>query len=386
MRPASLTLCLALVLACQGYQFEEVVPKFVGTKTESHPVPSEKLPPDLMLVVDRSGSMTEAADGSPGGCTLAGDYHPDSPVPCKWNDLKRLLASGTGFLTTNASIVNFGLVLFAGDDACGQGKVESYLGRDDEAVARASAVSRLLNDARPKGGTPTALSLNRVLEDPQMHTPVQGRDRFVMLLTDGAPNCNPANESRCTAQCRTTPAPASCFEAGQCKPTFQCDNAFVGAGCLDEDGTVAAVQKLAGRGIRTFVIGFGAATKNPDSDAYRVLDAAAQAGGLARAQEPRFYQANSEAELSAALAALIDVVRQCNYPLSPAPEDPRLLEVAFVYADGRDVVLAPPGSDAGADWTWDAEKGQVRVAGPRCDEIQSGPGGLSVEIRYVTSL
>ncbi|HEY3450242.1 MAG TPA: vWA domain-containing protein [Myxococcales bacterium] len=387
MRPASLSLCLALVLACQAYQFEEIEPKFIGAKTESYAIPSEKKPPNLMLVVDRSGSMTEAADGSAVGCAQNGEYDSGSQVPCKWNDLKRLLASEGGFLATNAGIVNFGLVRFAGNDFCGEGKVDSYIGKDTEAAQSADAVAKLLNDSKPKGGTPTALSLDHVLDDSRMRTAEDGRDRFVMLLTDGAPNCNPANGSLCTAACQASSA--SCSQIGQCKPTFPCaatKDTFLGAGCLDENGTVAAVRRLADNGIRTFVIGFGAATKNEGSDAYRVLDAAALAGGLARGAEPRFYQANSEKELSAALAALIEVVRKCDYTLSPPPDDVRLLEVAFVYGDGRQEILKPPAPETPGDWIWDAAESQVTITGARCAEIQSGPEGLAVEFRYVVGL
>lgn len=387
MRPVSLPSCLALALACQGYQFEEVTPRFIGAKTESHTVPSEKLAPNLMLVVDRSGSMKQAADGSGQCCTLNGsmngEYDPASPVACKWNDLKHLLGSQDGFLATNASTVNFGLVLFAGDASCTEGSVRSYLGEDGEAAASAAAVARLINDEKPAGGTPTAKSLKHVMDDSRMRIAEAGRDRFVMLLTDGAPNCNDANEALCRA---CLDDPTVCYQAGQCKPTDPCDAAFMGSGCLDENETVAQVQKLADAGIRTFVIGFGAATKDPGSDAYRVLEAAAQAGGLARAEEPRFYQANSQEELSKALAELLVVVRQCKYELSPPPERPELLEVAFVYDDGREVVLAPPAPESSGDWEWDADHRLVKVTGKRCEEIQSGPKGLSVVVRYVVGL
>ncbi|MGC4122914.1 MAG: vWA domain-containing protein [Myxococcales bacterium] len=387
MRPASLSLCLALVLACQSYQFEEVQPRFLSSRSQSYVIPSEKKPPHLMLVVDRSGSMTEAVDVSSNGCSQSGAYDETSTESCKWNDLKRLMTGDQGFLATNASIVNFGLILFAGDDVCGEGTVASYLGEDSEAVQNAKKIGDLLEANKPKGGTPTALSLNHVFDDVRMRTAEKGRDRIVMLLTDGAPNCNPANASLCRSECRAQSVPASCFGPGECRPTFPCAREFPGAGCLDEDGTVAAVRKLADHGIRTFVIGFGAATGDKDSDAYRVLDAAAQAGGLPRAQEPRFYQADSKDQLSKALAELIDVVRRCDYVIPPPPQDLRQLEVTFVYAKGEVALRPPTAGDAGQpEWTWNPVTSKVTIQGARCEEIQSGSQGLTVVFRLIDGL
>src|SRR5213076_2081393 len=53
------------------------------------------------------------------------------------------------------------------------------------------------------GGTPTGLSLSFVGGLPELNDPK--REDFVLLLTDGLPNCNPSNPNTCT-----TPAACNC--------------------------------------------------------------------------------------------------------------------------------------------------------------------------------
>src|SRR5262249_49769806 len=76
------------------------------------------------------------------------------------------------------------------------------------------------------------------------------RTSYVLLLTDGLPNCNPAN-------------PNSCINAAACQCTLtggNCVGQFCALGCLDQDGSVAAIQQLRAYGIFTIVIGFGSET------------------------------------------------------------------------------------------------------------------------------
>jgi hypothetical protein len=399
MRPTIATRVIPLVVAalcaCQSYQFDRVQPTAIVVTTKVTPVNAKKLPPNLMLVVDRSGSMTDAVDSGAKGCVDASgqNYDPTSTRPCKWNDLKETVAAPGGFLDANGAIANFGLILFANDDACAPGEVVSFIGSDADATKNAAAVAALINDKTPHGGTPTAGSLSNVLSDSKMSSEEAGRDRIVMLLTDGAPNCNKDNDQLCQACGNNKDI---CFDDGQCKPTqgttcvVQPDTNI----CLDENTTVDQVTALAGRNIRTFVIGFGADTKDPGSDAYRVLNEAAVAGGLARTDdqgnllEPHFYQANSGAELTAALKKLIDVINKCDYLLAPPPPSGNVIEVVFVYSKegDRELVLKPTTAAAAGDWTWDTGKSTVEITGDRCAEIQSAPEGLVVEIRYVTEL
>lgn len=351
---AILAASVVILASCQSYEAEPVTPVALGAVTEPHLIQGKRTPPYVMLVVDRSGSMNDAISG---GTT-------------KLLDVKDKFASGNGFLAKTGSGAEFGLVLYSSDDDCQSGAIIQPVG------ASIAQVQQSINNATAKGGTPTAGSLKAVLDDPKMSTPQAGRDRYVMLLTDGAPNCN------------------SQLDPNTCTPTDGCGTKTWKC-CLDDNATVQQVADLASQGIRTFVIGFGNATSNPSSDAYKVLDRAAEAGGLAKTQEPKFYQANSSADLQKALDAFGNVILSCKYTLSETPRELVLsgdvkrlaLDVAFVYTnDGnREEVLAAPGT-ASQEWTYDAGSRQVSIIGNRCAEIERGPSGLKIEFRYLTSL
>jgi hypothetical protein len=382
MRALFFAMAVAAVLAlihagCQAYEFEPVESKAIETKTDTVPIVGQKKPPYVMLVVDQSGSMKTGALGGGQNCTTDGTpngaYDPNTldSVSCKWNELRKTFTDPTnGFLKENGSVANWGLILFSSDGHCAAGNIEAGVGSNvNDIIAK-------INGAMPNGGTPTAGSLKRVLDDPKMKVAEAGRDRLVMLLTDGAPNCNPDNAPLCS-QCKATPSTCSTG----CRPTFPCDTEFNGAGCLDEAGVVGQVTALANANIRTFVIGFGAETQDPGSDAYKVLDKAAVAGGLARGTEPKFYQANSAAELKKALEDLIKVINTCHYSLTPAPLSEAVVQVVFIHNDdgNREEVLA-----RGVDWHYDAGSASVTLEEPRCREVNSAaPNTLTVEFRYL---
>jgi uncharacterized protein YegL len=320
---------------CQHYEAEPVTPRAFGTVTEPHLIQGAKTPPYVMLVVDRSGSM----EGT------------------KLNDVKNKFASANGFLAKTGAGAQFGLILFGGDKNCTPGSIVDAVGTSTDQVRQS------INSAGSIGGTPTAASLRVVLDDPKMKTVEAGRDRYVMLLTDGAPNCNLELDAN---TCRST--------GGTCNPPSQC--------CLDDVATIQQVTELANQGIKTFIIGFGSETGDRNGVAYEVLNRAAVAGGLARSGETKFYQADDSTALAQALEAFGTVIQTCNYTLSEAAQE-ELLQVVFVYTneDNREQIL-----NRGSEWTYNARSRQLSITGSRCADIEKGPAGLKVEFRYVTSL
>jgi hypothetical protein len=180
------------------------------------------------------------------------------------------------------------------------------------------------------------------------------RDDFVLLLTDGLPNCNANNPNAGnTATCRCTQT--SCGTSP--------------LGCLDKDASVAAVAALQSqREIRTIVIGFGAETAagaGPET-----LNAMAEAGGFARNCEGdplacgagdtcdpatklcgrRFYQAANADELAAALREIINKIGDTNPCLLALDRAqlPSSSSLIIVYVNDK-----PVASDSTNTWRLD---------------------------------
>jgi len=331
-------------VGCQSYELDPVDPKAVGAKTETHKIDGSLLAPYVMLVVDRSGSMKDF--------TTAGST--------KWKDLVANFTASNGFLVRYGSSIDFGLILFADGDSCNPGSVVATVGTPVDQIVQ------MINAASPGGSTPTAESLKAVVNDSRMSTPVAGRSRFVMLLTDGSPNCN---SSLSTSTC--------VFADPDCTGRAAC--------CLDDQATIAQVAALKAQDISTFVIGFGRDTADPTKPTYQTLDAAAVAGGKPRAQEPLFFQVNNSDELAKALGDIGGQLGTCNYVLNPAPASASLLQVVFKYTkddNSTEVPLTPS-----TDYTYSPATSTLSIVGTRCQEIQSAPAELSgVEFRYVTPL
>jgi hypothetical protein len=329
-----------LFAGCQTYDFEPVDPLALGQTTVLRKVEARGLKPNLMLLVDTSGSM-----GLPVDCDAA-------PCPARWTELQGAMNT---FLTQNGTVARLGLTTYpqttvgfpiaAACTASSQvqkdlpapsvEETEAQLqSRADEINATLQGISGVTSDPDPKvvGGTPTSVSLAFVGNQPTL----QGTDRedLVLLLTDGLPNCNPTNPASGitnAAACRCT------LGEGNCNTT---DTERLG--CLDKDVSVQQVAALAAKGIRTIVIGFGAETAagaGPET-----LNAMAEAGGFARACPagdascPRFYPAKNQAELATALAdisAKVGTVDPCIVALTPEqlPSDSQLLVVKLT-ADG----------------------------------------------------
>jgi hypothetical protein len=167
------------------------------------------------------------------------------------------------------------------------------------------------------GGTPIGGALALFENYTLLAEPLRGD--FVLLITDGLPNCNPSNANTClnptACKCTTT----SCGTSSTAP--------FCSLGCLDQDGAVAAATALANRGIKTVVVGFGADTTSGDAPA--ALNAIAQAGGAPQSCpgglsaecganatcnvsthlcSRAYYQASSAAELGTVLSAIANNV------------------------------------------------------------------------------
>ena len=273
--------------------------------------------PNVMLVVDKSGSMHFPIDPSNPSCPLGCGPSPATACPssCPTRLQEMKVAMGQ-FLIEKGEIARFGLNVFpdSSQNVCAQGRVvhEIRTNTDDPIALLGAAVT--INDTLQQigqpgglpasGGTPTATTL-RALET-NAGLLATDRANLVLLLTDGLPNCNSS----------LSPTACTCVPGASCMAS--------NLNCLDAVASIDAIASLAGKDIQTIVIGFGADIAS-SSAGVDTLNAMAVAGGLPRtcalsidcgASDTctggycgrRFYQAANAAELAAVLERIATIV------------------------------------------------------------------------------
>ncbi|MHB8874285.1 MAG: adventurous gliding motility lipoprotein CglB [Myxococcaceae bacterium] len=261
----------------------------------------DKPTPNLMLVLDKSGSMSFAADPTVAGCETCGDML--CPASCPRTRMADLRKAMSAFLTgPAASLARVGLLPFPLNSICGTASAApSFLpsgvelnptaaASTAELQAVATEVNGRIQTIVPFGGTPTGPTLRALASYP----PLLGsdRDQFILLITDGEPNCNGAVDPA-TCFC-TTPALAHACASGGLNQ------------CLDRDGTIAAITELRDKGVRTFVVGFGAEA-GAGTTAAEVLTAMALAGGL-----DRRCPGGTDAECDGAPGSCLQATKTCS--------------------------------------------------------------------------
>jgi hypothetical protein len=308
-------------------------------------------PPNLYFVVDRSASM-----GAPFEGTSLSKYH-------------TARASIVSLLRSIGHRVRYGAAIFPAQiapDSCTPGQQIFPTERGDpvECAAQGTAgpvlreLSLRLASIAPDGSTPTAATLEALR--PTL-TDLDGTTS-VVLVTDGAPNCN--FDARCDVSECTLNIEMVSYDGRSCDASYNCcDPANTGSNaggyCADIDASEAAITALADAGIQTYVIGM------PGAEQYgALLDRLAAAGGTARGTETDYYAVGDAAELETVLHDIgTGIAISCSIDLEEAPEDPARVNV---YFDGEVV----PADDA-EGWAWDGER-RIEVRGAPCDRLRSG--------------
>ena len=306
-------------------------------------------PPNLYFVIDRSGSMAGSVDKS----NLS-----------KYQTARAVLAD---LLRAIGHRVRYGAAVFPATrnpEECGPGQqvFPATLGAlpacDGDQDPQLDEFLRRLGALVPAGATPTSLTLDAL--SPMLEE-LEG-ETVVVLVTDGAPNCN--LDAVCGIDECTLNIEGATLGTRACTPDFNCcdpDLAGPGIGgyCVDSDASEQAIAALAEGGIPTYVIGM------PGAEPYaRVLGRLAEAGGTAREGDVPYYAVSDADELREALYAIgTGVAIRCEIELAEPPEDRDLVNV---YFDGE-LVLADPEDG----WAWDDDE-HITVNGAACDELRSG--------------
>jgi hypothetical protein len=306
--------------------------------------------PNLYFVLDRSGSMAELQSGN-------------------LNKYQSARVAIADVLRSVGHRVRYGAAVFPGSGGpipgCGTGAevFPTQLGDPSSYAAQQKdgpvlvALLNTLAKLSPNGGTPTSSTLGALA--PTL-TALQGKT-YVVLATDGAPNCN--LDASCTASECMLNIEGLTVNGVACDSTVNCcAPGFNGGGplnCVDGQVTEAAVKNLADKGIPTYVVGM------PGSEVYSsLLDRLAVAGLTARATTPAYYAVSDATELSIALKEIgVSVAISCDIELDFEPEDEKLVNVYF------DKKVLPQGDADGWKWTGPTS---IEIVGPACDKLKSG--------------
>ncbi len=126
-----------------------------------------QLVPDIMIVLDRSGSM--------------GDRLTNNNSTSKWDVIRPAL---TNVIAATETSVNYGLMLFPSNNSCNRGTVQAA-----PTLNNGASILSVVNGVGPDGGTPTHQSLDEV-RNYYANIPANPDGRVVLLATDGLPTCN----------------------------------------------------------------------------------------------------------------------------------------------------------------------------------------------------
>lgn len=269
------------------------------------------VPPNLLLVVDRSCSMRQPPVAM-GTMT-------------KWEIAVRSIKQ---VINTYADDIRWGLTLFPDitADACTQQDFAFPL-----ADGNATGIKQLLTHALattdplyPDSPCVTNIDtgLTQAMADLALGDPTHAS--YVMLVTDGAQSAG------CTA----------------------------GGG--DAGSEMAVRQLFNQRGIKTFVVGFGGAVDTVQ------LDKLAVAGGAPQPGATKYFRADTAGELDQAFATIADQVVACSYLVDPAPAD---LTQTYVWFEQSEAVPRDPTRVAG--WDYDPATQLLTLYGSYCDRLKT---------------
>lgn len=285
-----------------------------GTACAQQQVPIKALPPDILIIQDRSLSMND--DSNDNQCT--GGCGSNS----KWAQVTTAIGN---VATATQSSVNWGLFYFGdGKSMCGintQPDVQVAAGNAPQIVASLAANA-------PNGATPTAATVNNAVA--YLQTLTDPNPKYLLLATDGEPNCLNGN-----------------------------------ANSKDVQGAITAVGNAKAAGFPVFVIGIGNI-----STATAALNSMAQAGGMQQIGATSYYAVVDTASLETALTNIVGMVASCTISLQNVPSGQWSMAIWATDSSGKTVQIPNSATDG---WAYtDTSRSSITLVGNTCDSLKNG--------------
>jgi hypothetical protein len=271
----------------------------------------DNAPPNLLIVLDRSCSMTDVVGAS-----------------TKW---KIAVAAINKMTTTFTGKIRFGLGLFPDlvDPNCGQDKMIIPVAPGNEMPIQTLLTNALkaADPYYPDGPCVTNIdtAMTQATTEPAFKDVT--RDSYALLITDG-------------------------MQSGSCNPNGNAD--------LMTEATIKNLFEM--QGVPTFVLGFGAEIDPAQMNKFAV------AGGVPRDGATKYYNAANQASLDTALAAIAQKTLSCAYTLDSVPPNPNEI---FVFFDNNTTPI-PRDVTHMDGWDYDPAANQVVFYGLACDSLKTG--------------
>ena len=302
-----------------------------GQQCGATPKSSSKLPPDILIVLDASGSMDQDAANAMcnGGCGAMSKWALMTP------------AINTVVADTQAE-VNWGIKFFADmGSTCG---VNANTVAVNVAPNNATAIATAITGRTSANGgvangsrTPTRAGENAAVTYLTQLGMTEPNPKFIVLATDGSPNC-PAMGNTDTD---------------------------------DTAGAVAAVTAARMAGIPTFVVGISAGGA-PEM----ALNMMAVEGGYPQMGQPtQYYPVTSTAEFATVLRTLVGMASTCNFSIpTPPTMDGTTSREDITVTGGSGTPTDPPiTQDPTNGWTYtDTTHTSITLHGTACDQVTAG--------------
>jgi Mg-chelatase subunit ChlD len=272
-------------------------------------------PVDVLLVLDRSGSMdyslTENCYCANANAKYGSLCTDTTNCTTRWNAVKPAVHQ----TLSSSSYVNWGLKFFPSDGA-GQNCTLTSTIEVPITSTSASTVESAVESATFDYSTPTAAAISAAVA--YLKTLDDGNQKIILLATDGEPNC------------------------GGTRPNVATD---------DLTGATSAAADALTAGFQVYVIGIGPNLSN--------LTQLAKVGGTTD-----FYPVDSPQGLVDALSSISKLVGSCSFKSDQAPPDPSNIAV---YVNGQIVT-----QDATNGWTFGADAQEIVLTGDACSQISKG--------------
>lgn len=229
----------------------------------------EPIPPNLLLVLDRSCSMTEIVSAN----------------VTKWD---AAVAAINTLTTTYAGKIRFGLTVFPDlvTPNCAQDAIAIPIAPNTEPAIQTLLTNSLANADPYFPDGPCVTNIDTAMQQaaaaPELTDAT--RDNYVALITDGKQ--------------------AGCNAAG------------------GDNGTLMIIQNLFAAGVPTFVVGFGSGVDPAQMDIF------AQAGGVPNTT-PLYYDAADQMSLQTVLDVIATKAISCTFNLDTVPPDASQIYVFF---------------------------------------------------------